>query len=149
MSLEPAALGWKLTPAPLDAPNPKMLVFSIVSEPPVLNLMPLTPDPLKPLIVMLRIVTLSLAPALMFMPLVPDARIEPTCPPMPPPQSSVMALVTVTAPKPPGSRQSISPPPAVLVMAPAKVLHGAVRLQGLASSPTPEMQVRAAWAFAG
>jgi hypothetical protein len=33
-------------------------------------------------------------------------------------------------------------------MAPAKVLHGAVRLQGLASSPTPETQVRVAWAKA-
>jgi hypothetical protein len=27
-------------------------------------------------------------------------------------------------------------------MAPANVLHGAVRLQGLASSPTPDTQVR-------
>jgi hypothetical protein len=52
----------------------------------------------------------------------------------------------VTAPKPPGSRQLISPLSAVLEMAPAKVLHGAVRLQGLASSPTPETQVRDAWA---
>jgi hypothetical protein len=33
-------------------------------------------------------------------------------------------------------------------MAPAKVLQGAVRLQGLASSPTPEIQVRVAWACA-
>src|ERR1700755_1846154 len=55
----------------------------------------------------------------------------------------------VTAPKPPGSRQLISPPAAVLEMAPAKVLQGAVRLQGLASSPTPETQVRDAWANAG
>jgi hypothetical protein len=29
-------------------------------------------------------------------------------------------------------------------MAPANVLHGAVRLQGLASSPTPDTQVRLA-----
>ena len=43
----------------------------------------------------------------------------------------------------------ISPPAAVLEMATAKVLHGAVRLQGLASSPTPETQVRVAWALAG
>jgi hypothetical protein len=28
-------------------------------------------------------------------------------------------------------------------------LHGAVRLQGLTSSPTPETQVRVAWALAG
>jgi hypothetical protein len=33
-------------------------------------------------------------------------------------------------------------------MAPAKVLHGAVRLQGLASSPTPDTQVRVACAWA-
>jgi hypothetical protein len=52
-------------------------------------------------------------------------------------------------PKPPGSRQLISPLSAVLEMAPAKVLHGAVRLHGLASSPTPDTQVREAWACAG
>jgi hypothetical protein len=34
-------------------------------------------------------------------------------------------------------------------MAPANVLHGAVREQGLTSSPTPETQVRVAWAMAG
>jgi hypothetical protein len=33
-------------------------------------------------------------------------------------------------------------------MAPAKVLHGAVRLQGLTSSPTPETHVRVACADA-
>src|SRR5258708_24956395 len=58
-------------------------------------------------------------------------------------------LVMVTAPKPPGSRTSISPAGAVFEMAPAKVLHGAVRLHGLASSPTPETQVRVACACAG
>src|SRR5215831_8109480 len=58
-----------------------------------------------------------------------------------------MALVMVTAPNPPGSRASISPPGAVLEMAPAQVLQGAVRLQGLASSPTPDTQVRLAWAL--
>jgi hypothetical protein len=41
----------------------------------------------------------------------------------------------------------ISPPSAVLEIAPAKVLHGAVRLQGLASSPTPETHVLVAWAL--
>ena len=61
-------------------------------------------------------------------------------------QSIVMDLVMVTAPKPPGSRQLISPNTAVLEIAPAKVLQGAVRLHGLASSPTPETQVRDAWA---
>jgi hypothetical protein len=43
---------------------------------------------------------------------------------------------------------SISPPAAVLDIAPAKVLQGAVRLQGLASSPTPDTQVRVACALA-
>src|SRR6266566_5005040 len=79
------------------------------------------------------------------MPLVPDIRTEATCPS---PPSRVIDLVMVSAPKPPGSRASISPPTAVLEIAPAKVLHGAVRLQGLASSPTPETQVRVAWALA-
>src|ERR1041384_5875549 len=54
-----------------------------------------------------------------------------------------------TAPRPPGSRQSISPPAAVLLMAPANVMHGAVRLHGLASLPTPDTQVRVACALAG
>ena len=61
----------------------------------------------------------------------------------------VIALMIVTAPKPPGSRQLISPPAAVFEMAPAKVLQGAVRLHGLTSSPTPETHVRVAWAEAG
>ncbi len=60
----------------------------------------------------------------------------------------VIALVMVTAPKPPGSSTEISPPAAVFEMAPAKVLQGAVRLHGLTSSPTPETQVRVAWALA-
>src|SRR3989440_6183498 len=56
----------------------------------------------------------------------------------------LMDLVIVTAPKPPGSRTLISPFAAVFEIAPANVLHGAVRLHGLASSPTPETQVRVA-----
>src|ERR1700758_1011632 len=60
----------------------------------------------------------------------------------------VIGLVMVTAPKPPGSSTLISPLVAVLDMAPAKVLQGAVRLHGLASSPTPETQVRVACANA-
>src|SRR5262249_50256185 len=62
--------------------------------------------------------------------------------------SIVIDLVIVKAPKPPGSRTSISPQGAVLEIAPAKVLQGAVRRQGLASSPTPETQVRVACAWA-
>src|SRR3989344_907318 len=60
-----------------------------------------------------------------------------------------MLLVMVTAPKPLPSRQLISPPHAVLETAPAKVLHGAARLQGLTSSPTPDTHVRVACAAAG
>lgn len=72
----------------------------------------------------------------------PEERIEANVPE----PSIVIDLVMVTTPKPPGSSASISPPAAVFEMAPAKVLHGAVRLQGLASSPTPETQVRVACA---
>ena len=79
------------------------------------------------------------------MPLVPAASI-PERPVMP---SIVIDLVMVTEPKPPGSSASISPAAAVLEMAPAKVLQGAVRLHGLASSPTPETQVLVACAWAG
>src|SRR6266851_5572531 len=57
--------------------------------------------------------------------------------PLPPP-FIVMDLVIVTAPNPPGSSTEISPHAAVLDIAPAKVLQGAVRLHGLASSPTPD-----------
>src|SRR5262245_19324485 len=83
--------------------------------------------------------------ALTLTPLVPAARIEPNVPS----QSMVIDLVMVMAPKPPGSRQLISPPAAVFEIAPAKVLHGAVRLHGLASSPTPDTHVRVACASAG
>ena len=56
-------------------------------------------------------------------------------------QSTVRDLVMLRVPKPLGSRQLISPFTAVLEIAPAKVLHGAVRLHGFTSSPTPETQV--------
>jgi hypothetical protein len=58
----------------------------------------------------------------------------------------VTDFVIVTAPKPAESRASISPPVAVLEIAPANVLHGAVRLHGFASSPTPDTHVRVACA---
>src|SRR5438270_1385051 len=87
------------------------------------------------------VITLVLS-ALIMTPVVSEARI-PARVPVP---SMVIDLVIVTAPKPPGSRASISPQSAVLEIAPAKVLQGAVRLQGLASSPTPDTQVREAWA---
>src|SRR2546430_4397538 len=70
-----------------------------------------------------------------------------------PPRSTLFPYTTLfrsenvmnTEPKSPGSRQLISPPGAVLKIAPAKVLHGAVRLQlklKFISSPVPETQVR-------
>src|SRR6202142_769622 len=59
-----------------------------------------------------------------------------------------MLLMIVRVPYPAGSSASISPQFEVLEIAPANVLHGAVRLHGLASSPTPETQVRVAWACA-
>src|SRR6185503_20286237 len=89
--------------------------------------------------------TLSVGPALTTMPLVPEAS---TLPPMPS-QTIASDFVIVTVPKPPGSRQLISPLAAVFEIAPANVLHGAVRLHGLRSSPTPDTQVRVACAAAG
>src|SRR5437660_6688954 len=80
----------------------------------------------------------------MLMPFVPALRTEPKISW----QSMVIDFVIVTVPNPPGSRQSISPLSAVFEIAPAKVLHGAVRLHGLTSSPTPDTQVRVAWAWA-
>src|ERR1044072_3325253 len=106
-------------------------------------LTPLPVVPSAPLMSSPRRVTLA-AELLMITPLKLSAR-------MPPSvwlQSMVIDLVMVTPPKPAGSRQLISPPVAVLEIAPAKVLHGAVRLHGLASSPTPETQVRVACACA-
>ncbi len=82
---------------------------------------------------------------LMLNPLMPPVFNTPAIAPRP---STVIDFVIVNAPKPPGSIILISPPVAVLLMAPANVLHGAVRLQGLRSSPTPETHVRGAWAWA-
>src|SRR5688572_21294404 len=78
-------------------------------------------------------------------PFVPEAAM----PPITPSQTIEIDLVMVMPPNPPLSRQLISPPAAVFEIAPANVLHGAVRLHGLTSSPTPETQVRVAWACAG
>src|SRR5262249_52295460 len=88
------------------------------------------------------IVTTSVVATLITMPFTSEARMLANVP-LP---SSVIDLVIVTAPKPPGSSASISPQGAVFEIAPAHVLHGAVRLQGLASSPTPDTQVREACA---
>src|SRR6516162_8978719 len=110
--------------------------------------MPSMPPPAAdttPFMRRLRNVTTSVGPAETLMPLVPDAKTLATCPP---PPSIVSDFVMVSVPKPPGSRASISPPGAVFEIAPANVLQGAVRLQGLTSSPTPETQVRLACAWA-
>src|SRR4051812_18778985 len=124
-------------------------VPAAITAPPVMRI-PFTPvsTPLKLMLRRRTVLRTSAALKLsngMFTPLVPLLRIEANTSW----QSMVIDLVMVTAPKPPGSRQLISPLSAVLEMAPAKVLHGAVRLHGLASSPTPDTQVREAWACAG
>jgi hypothetical protein len=82
---------------------------------------------------------------LTMMPFTPAASTPPIEPPEP---SIVIDLVMVTAPKPPGSSTSMNPPTAVWEIAPANVLHGAVRLHGFASLPTPDTQVRVACACA-
>src|ERR1700716_969958 len=78
------------------------------------------------------------------MPFVPDTRTPASK------HSLVMVidLVMVTAPNPPGSSTLISPRAAVFEIAPANVLQGAVRLHGLASSPTPDTHVLVACAWA-
>lgn len=137
-SLPTPVSGAKLIPAPAE--KPKKTQSSTKSSDMLSALIPLMPVVI-PCRVMPRILTIIPAP-LTTMAFVPDTRMEPSVPV----QSSVTDLVIVTAPNPPGSRQSISPPAAVFEIAPAKVLHGAVRLHGLTSSPTPETQVRVACA---
>src|SRR5437763_1244722 len=108
-------------------------------------LMPLVPNVVPaPVMSMLRRMTLSVASALTMTPCTPEERTLPIVPV----QSIMIDLVMVTAPNPPGSRQLMMPGLAVFEIAPAKVLQGAVRLHGLASSPTPETQVRVACACA-
>src|SRR5262249_55028963 len=133
-----AALGANRTP--MADPALKFMMFTLVrvNELPFMKLMPISPLP-TPLIDRFRRFTVIFTP-LTLMPFVPAARTEPRVAP----QSIVIDFVIVTAPKPPGSRQSISPLGAVLEIAPANVLQGAVRLHGLASSPTPETHVRVA-----
>src|SRR5262249_13276223 len=136
-------------PCAVPALKPKILTLRSSSEAPATKLTPTRPVP-APLMDRLRRITLivfgvAVAESLTLMPLVPAARIEPNVPS----QSMVIDLVIVTAPNPPGSRQSISPLAAVLEIAPATVLHGALALHGFASSPTPEPQVRVDWARAG
>jgi hypothetical protein len=129
--------------------KPRKATWSTISCPAARTLMPFRPGETvltRPLKDRFRTTTVSLAPALTVIPFWPDTRMLATCPP---PPSRVMDFVTVTAPKPAGSSASISPPAAVFDIAPAKVLQGAVRLQGFTSSPTPDTQVRVACANTG
>src|SRR5215813_11190697 len=144
-----AMLSWtlaKMTPAPAPLarkPSVFLLSWTRCRATPWMKLMPISPLP-TPSISSPRRMTLAPAP-LTLMPLVRAAR----TPAIVLVQSMVIDLVMVTAPNPPESRQLMMPLTAVLEIAPANVLHGAVRLHGLASSPTPETQVRVAWACAG
>jgi hypothetical protein len=54
-----------------------------------------------------------------------------------------------SVPNPPSVIALISPPMKVLLYAPAKVLHGAVKLQGSMSFPVPDTHVRVACPNAG
>src|SRR5262249_14872407 len=144
----PALPGAKRIPFAVPELKFSMITLSRCIENPLTKLIPTRPLP-TPLMARPRKVTtmvpgVAVALSFTFTPFVPAARMEPNVPL----QSMVSDLVIVKAPKPPGSRQSISPPAAVFEIAPAKVLHGAVRLHGLASSPTPDTQVRVACAFA-
>src|ERR1043165_9523709 len=142
-------------PLALPPKSPSSMQSSMKTFVPVvpalpLMLMPTSPES-KPLKLMFRRRTvLRSSPTAvklskgMLAPLVPALRIEAKTSW----QSMVIDLVMVTAPKPPGSRQLISPLTAVFEIAPAKVLQGAVLLHGLASSPTPDTQVREACAWA-
>src|SRR5579883_3407922 len=139
-----AALGSKSMPWPGLPRKPSTTESSTNREPTLVTLIPSRPVP-WPWIDSPRSTTMSLVPAVTTIPLTPAAS-TPAWNGVP---SIVIALVIVTVPKPPGSSASISPPAAVLLIAPAKVLHGAVREQGLASSPTPDTHVRLACAWAG
>src|SRR5215213_342325 len=132
-----------LTVMPLPVLNRKMTQSSTLTVLAWRMFIPFMPLQ-NPLMERPLMVITSVDAALITIPFTSEARIEANVP-VP---SSVIDLVIVTAPKPPGSRASISPQAAVLEMAPAQVLQGAVRLQGLASSPTPDTHVREAWAWA-
>ena len=98
-----------------------MTQFSTCSVLPLTKRIPSKPV-FAPLIDRLRSVTMTvfgepLAESLTLTPLVPAARMEPKPAPLVP--AMVMLLVMVTVPKPPGSRQSISPLAEVFEMAPA------------------------------
>src|SRR4051794_21199658 len=110
--------------------------LSIVTLP-VEIAMPMLPPPV-PLSERLRMTTRSVAPAAMLIAVPAPATMLARFPsPL-----IVIALLIRTAPYPAESTTEISPPAAVLEMAPAKVLHGAVRLHGKPSSPFEATHVR-------
>src|SRR5687767_14491511 len=139
-----APLGWNEMPVPLLPRKSEIVELTTCTEAAERTRTPLRPVPTPSMSRPLRYTT-SVAAALTTMALVPDTR----TPPSVWSQMIEIDLVIVTPPKPPGSKQLISPPAAVFEIAPANVLQGAVRLQGFASSPTPETQVRVACAEAG
>src|ERR1043166_321758 len=115
-----------------------MRVFETVTLEPLVMLTPRMPRVVPaPLMSMSRRTT-RMPAVLTLTPFTPLARMLPSVPV----QSMVTDLVIVTAPYPPGSMQLMMPGAAVLERAPANVLHGAVRLHGFRSSPTPETHVR-------
>src|SRR5450756_1089135 len=132
---------------PLPAPRkPLICVLWTCRAAPEVKLIPLFPVTSPSMSRPLSVTMACPEPeSLMLTPFVPVARM----PPITPSHLIVSDFVMVTTPKPPESRQLISPATAVFEMAPAKVLHGAVRLHGLTSSPTPDTHVRVAWAAAG
>src|SRR5262249_25322615 len=65
-----------------------------------------------------------------------------------PVQSIVIDLIIVIGPEVIGSRHMMVAPATVFITAPANVLHGDTRVQGFASSPSPETKA-GAWACAG
>src|SRR4051812_6705100 len=101
---------------------------------------PMLPPP-APLSERLRMTTRSAAPAVILI-AVPPPALMPARLPSP---LIVIALVIRTDPYAPESTTEISPPAAVLEMAPAKVLQGEVRLHGKPSSPFDATHVRV-WA---
>src|SRR5262245_40761783 len=123
------------------------ITFSTRSAAPELKRIPAWPV-MSPLMVRPRKMTLiepgaGLMASLMLTPVVPAARIDPSVPV----QSMVIDLPMKRGPKKStASTQMISPPAAVCANVNGKVLHGAVRSQGITSVPCPEIHVRAAWA---
>src|SRR5438105_3262389 len=120
--------------------NWEILQCSTFTTAPAVTLIPLAPPPIVPSMSRPRRMTV-IPPVVILTPATPATGTFV--------QSRVIDFVMVIAPKPPGSRQLMIPPAAVLEIAPANVLQGAVRTHGLTSSPTPDTQVRSAWACAG